>query len=387
MDSVKCPHCGEQVELSEAIIHELSQQVRDEEKKKLQAQYEEEKAKEEKRRAEEAAKREKEIREQIQAENKETQEELEKQKKEKQVLEERLAKEKEEREKAEARIKEEAQKEAIKQVEQANKEIFEKERLEKLELEKKLRDTQTALEDAQRKAKQGSQQLQGEVLELDLEEKLKQMFPYDEFTPVPKGFEGGDILQKVNNKYGKTAGAIIWETKRTKAFSKGWITKLKEDMVRIGASESILVTQVLPSDVQTFERREGVWVTTFANATSIASIVRFVILRVAIAKAAAKHDTEELKQLYDYINSDQFQNKMQKHFDIIKIMREEHLSEVRLTTQRWKKREQNINKLDLNLSEIYGELQGIAPNLPSIKTTETGLLSDGDEEDNAQTLF
>src|SRR4030067_3694280 len=73
-------------------------------------------------------------------------------------------------------------------------------------LEKKLTDTQTALVEAQKKSSQGSQQLQGEVLELDLEKRLSNLFPNDDIEPVGKGVAGGDIVQKVKNSYGQLAG-------------------------------------------------------------------------------------------------------------------------------------------------------------------------------------
>src|SRR3989344_688319 len=178
MDKIKCPHCGKQVELSEAIVHELQAKVREEETKKLKAQFEEEKAKE-------ATRQEKQLREEF----------------------EKSANDEEERKKAEEKIREDVLKDS---------------RLERLELEKKLRDTQGALDNAQRKAKQGSQQLQGDVLEQDLETRLREAFPYDEFKPVPTGIRGGDIIHEVKNKHGNIAGKILWDAKRQKAWNKAW---------------------------------------------------------------------------------------------------------------------------------------------------------------------
>lgn len=361
MDSVKCPHCGKQVELSEAIVHELQAQVRDEESKKLKAQFEKEKA-------EERALHEKRLREEFELENKQTAAQLEQARKKELELSEKLEKEKEERGKSEERIKEEALKEAS-----------EKSRLDKLEYEKKINDMQKALEDAQRKGKQGSQQLQGEVLELDLEEKLRKLFPNDEFVPIPKGVEGGDIWQKVRFN-GNTVGSILWETKRTKAWSNSWTTKLKHDAGKISATESIIVSITLPNETANFDRRDGVWITTYEHAISICRYVRFLITTVASVKSSVGQTEEEWGQIRDYMMSDSFKHRMQAHFDGIKSLRDSLDAEKRSTILRWKKSESQIEKLDNNTTNFYGELKAIVKNLPEVDDVDSPLLEDGNDE-------
>lgn len=362
MDSVKCPHCGKQVELTEAIIHELQAEVRSEEAKKLKAEFEEEKAKE-------AAKREKELRAEFEKENKDTQILLIEAKKKEEILLEKMAQDGKDRAKAEEKIKEEA-------IRQANKDS----RLEKLEYEKKINDMQKALEEAQRKGKQGSQQLQGEVLELEFEDQLKKTFQSDEFVPIPKGVEGGDIWQKVKFN-GKEMGSIIWETKRTKSWSKAWLTKLKEDAGKISATEAIIVTQALPNDVSTFDRKEGVWITTYEHALNICRYLRFLITSVASAKSSANHSEEEWGLIRDYMTSDTFRHRMQAHFDGIKALRETLEAERRATTLKWKKQEVQINKLDMNTTNFYGELKAIVTNLPELDEIEGTLIADGKSDD------
>src|SRR3972149_930890 len=238
---IRCIHCGRDIKISDALAHEL---------------------KEETERIKHAAEQEarKKIQEEFENKEKERVEALEKEKRE---LSEKFEKQKEE---TERKVREETAKEAS-----------EKHRFEKLEFEKKINDMQKALEEAQRKGKQGSQQLQGEVLELDLEGQLKNQFPLDEFLPVPKGVEGADIWQNVRDERGNIAGSILWETKRTKNFDKTWLPKLREDTRRVNASECILMTEVLPADVKNFYRIDGVWVTNYDHALHIARTVRFII--------------------------------------------------------------------------------------------------------------
>ena len=378
MNTIKCPHCKKQVELSEAIIHEFQTKIREEEKKSLQAEFEKEKAKA-------AEEHEKKLRIEFELKNKDQAKELEEaRKKEEEAkrrekeLAEKLAHEKEERENAERKIKLEAK-------EEASKEAQEKHRLEKMEYEKKLGDMQKALEDAQRKGKQGSQQLQGEVLELDLEEKLRSMFPQDEILPVPKGMEGGDILQKVKYK-DKVVGTILWELKRTKTWQKKWLADLKEEAGKINATEALLVSQTLPVDIANFDRKEGVWITTYEHAINICRYIRFLITTVASVKSSANHTEEEWALIRDYMMGDAFKRRMQAHFDGVNALRTIIDAEKRSTILRWKRQEAEIEKLDRNTTSFYGELKSIVANLPEINGVDTLLI--GSEVGNSdETLF
>ncbi len=359
MDNIICPHCGKQVELTEAIVHKLQAQVRDEETKKIKAEFE-------KKNAEELMVHEKQIREKFLEENKQKEKEIELIKnKEKQLLES-LSKEREERRKTEIKIKEEAEKDAS-----------DKFRLEIKEYEKKISDMQKAVEEAQRKGKQGSQQLQGDVLELDLEIRLREAFPYDDFKPVPTGIRGGDIIHEIRNKYGNVAGLILWEAKRQKAWNKNWLTKLKEDMRKINASDCILVTDIMPPNIKVYDRVDNVWVTSYEYALKLSTVLRIGLMNVAIAKSSATHSDEQLKELYRIITSDSFRNKFEAREEIITTMRRDLETEKASTERRWQRQEVNINKLASNNNQLYGELQA---HIPSLKPLNTDVLELEDGE-------
>jgi len=364
MNTIQCPHCKKQVELSEAILHEFQDKIREEERKNVKIQFEKEKVLEQ-------VEQEKRLRLEFEQQNKEQTKKLEEwqkkeeesTKREKELLE-KLAKEKEEREQAEKHIKEDAQKKA-----ESEYELKLKQNEIQFEQLKKVN------QDLQRKLEQGSQQLQGEALEVNLEEKLKAMFPTDEFLPVPKGVEGGDIWQKIKFR-DRVVGTILWETKRTKAWSKGWIVKLKDDVGRINATEAILVSQVLPADSTHFDRIDGVWITTYDHAINICRYVRFLITTVYSIKSQTNHTEEEWGQIRDYMMSESFKNRMQSHFDNIKLLRSLLDAEKRSTQVKWKKQEAIIEKMDRNTINFYGELKTIVTNLPELNGVETFLLED-----------
>ena len=360
MNDITCPFCKKQFELSAALRHQIEESV----SKKNEEEYE---VKLQKIKDEIFVTTEKKFKE-------ENLKELEKANKEKEALENKLLKEQGEREKFEKKITEEASKKAD-----------EEQRLKIKEKDLQLDEIRKVNEDLKRKLEQGSQQRQGEVLELDLEEQLRAKFTSDEFVPVPKGVEGADIWQKVRFQ-GKVVGSILWETKRTKAWSNGWITKLKDDAAKVSASESIIVSQVLPEGSASFDRKDGIWITTYEHAIGICRYVRFLITTVASIKSSTSQTEEDWGQIRDYMLSDSFRHRMQAHFDGVKALREGLDAEKRTTLLRWKKQESQIEKLDTNTTNFYGELKAIVSNLPEIKGVNETLLEDGDEE-NQETLI
>ena len=367
MNDIKCPNCGKTIQISEALQHEFGDKIRAEEKikakdeiakAKLQAQNELEKK----------------LREEFTNKNKSSLLEAEEAKKKQKELEEKLLTIAKETKENEEKIKEDAV-----------KQVSEKSRLEKLEFEKKISDMQKALEEAQRKGRQGSQQLQGEVLELDLEQRLKATFPNDEFLPVPKGVEGGDIWQKIKYK-DRVVGSILWETKRTKAWSNSWIAKLKDDAAKISASEAIIVSQVMPEGMSNFDRKDGVWISTYEHAIGICRYIRFLITSMSSVKSSASQTEEEWGRIRDYMLSDSFKHRMQAHFDGIQALRTGFDAEKRATMLRWKKQEAQIEKLDANTINFYGELKAIVSDLPEIKGVDPFALEDGEKDDQESFL-
>jgi len=237
--------------------------------------------------------------------------------------------------------------------------------LEKAELQKKLDDAGEQLAAAQRKMEQGSQQLQGEVLELVIEEGLRRAFPLDAIEEVKKGQRGGDVLQRVITRSGQVAGTILWETKRAKEWGPQWIAKLKEDMRASGAAVGILVTMpaALPKDWPAgayFAAYEDVWITQASTAFGIAELLRLGLLDLHRQRAISAGKGEKMEALYDYLTSPQFAQKLKAVYEVFKRMREELESEKNVTTQRWARREKQLQAGVAQLLGIGGEIQGLA---------------------------
>jgi len=219
------------------------------------------------------------------------------------------------------------------------------------------------LEEAQRKSAQGSQQLQGEVLELLLEEQLAQAFPLDTIAEVKKGVRGGDAVHTVMSRAGQPAGVILWEAKRAQKWGSAWPAKLKDDMRAVGAEAGVIVTTSFPPDWpegQPFGLHEDVWVTSASAAIPLATALRAGLLEAFRARVASANKGEKMEAVYDYLTSPQFAQKLRAVYDAFCKMRAELDSERATTQQRWNRREKQIQLATTQLLAIAGDVQGLA---------------------------
>lgn len=178
-------------------------------------------------------------------------------------------------------------------------------------------------EDLTRKLEQGSQQAQGEVVEVDIEETLRRAFYMDVVEPIEKGVRGADVHQRVNSNSGKACGSILWECKRTKAWSDGWISKLKEDRLNSKADIAVIVSENLPKEIKGFGEFEGVWVTNFHNYIGLASVIRAGLISVSVAKDQQVGKDQKLEALHRYLTGAEFKNRVEAIVEPFVIMKED----------------------------------------------------------------
>lgn len=241
-------------------------------------------------------------------------------------------------------------------------------RMKLLEKDKKLEDAFRMVEEYKRKLEQGSQQLQGEVLELEIEGILKNEFSADDIRPVPKGIRGADVIQVVKNNYGKICGQIIWELKRTKAWSQEWIMKLKEDQREVKAELAVLISQTLPAGMKNFGLQSGVWIGNFDSIRGLALILRSSLMELASAKNSNINRHNKMEVLYQYFSGLEFKQRLEAVIEAYNSMQEDLEREKRWYSAKWAKEEKNIRKVFDNLSGMYGDLQSmLGKALPDVK--------------------
>jgi hypothetical protein len=243
---------------------------------------------------------------------------------------------------------------------QARREAEEGLKLKVMEKDQTIASMQQKIEELKRKAEQGSQQLQGEVQELELESLLRAKFPFDAIEPVAKGEFGGDVLQRVVSQGGQPCGTMLWESKRTKNWSDGWLAKLREDQRTAKAEVSILVSQSLPKGVETFEVVDGVWVTHPRAALPVATILRHTLLQVGMARQVSEGQQTKTEMVYQYLTGPRFRHRVEAIVEAFSSMQEDLDKERKAIMKQWAKREEQIERVMGATVGMYGDLQGIA---------------------------
>ncbi len=219
---------------------------------------------------------------------------------------------------------------------------------------------QQKIEELKQKAEQGSQQLQGEVQELELENLLRAKFPFDLIEPVPKGEFGGDALQRVNSQSGTPCGSILWESKRTRNWSDGWLAKLREDQRSAKAEVCVLVSQVLPKGVETFDMVDGVWITSPRVAIPVAIMLRQGLLQISQTRALTEGMQTKTEMVYQYLTGPRFRHRVEAIVEAFSSMQEDLDKERKVIMKQWAKRQGQIESVMNSTVGMYGDLQGIA---------------------------
>lgn len=265
--------------------------------------------------------------------------------------------------------------------EEAMKKASEEKQFEILQVKKQLEDTQKALEEAKRKSQQVSQQLQGEVVELQLEEMLKNEFPHDVIEPVGKGISGADIRHIVKTPLGNVCGVILWEFKQTKHWDDKWIGKLKDDLRAEKANIPVIVSHMLPKEAESgMGLKEKVWICSFSLVLPIAKLLRTNLYDIARQKAMQSNSTEKAQLVYTYLTSHEFQQQIEAIVETYRIMQEQLMKEKIAFEKMWKTREAQIHKVLLSTASIIGNLQGkVGTSMPQIKGLDILEIGEGKE--------
>ncbi|GAA8750430.1 DUF2130 domain-containing protein [Helicobacter pylori] len=278
---------------------------------------------------------------------------------------------------AESRLKAENEKKLNEKLdlerEKIEKALHEKNELKFKQQEEQLEMLRNELKNAQRKAELSSQQFQGEVQELAIEEFLKQKFPLDSVEEIKKGQRGGDCIQVVHTREFQNCGKIYYESKRTKEFQKAWVEKLKSDMREIGADVGVIVSEALPKEMERMGLFEGVWVCSFEEFKGLSAVLREGVIQVSLAKKSQENKGDKVDLLYRYLTSSEFSMQVNAIIEGFEQLRADLESEKRAMARIWKSREKQIDKVFEGTINMYGSIKGIAGNaIGQVKALKLG---------------
>ncbi|MBD5164377.1 DUF2130 domain-containing protein [Helicobacter sp.] len=397
-NSIKCPNCGVKIDVQAMVYHQIEQRIHQENlEAKKQFEIELAQKRNEYKQAFDALKAEQEsfekrieqaTKESLRQERKKleeylkqemTQEYQEAMMKMKKELEEKSNQVKElnlskveieqlkrEKEEIESRVKAQEQERLTKEMarfkEKVHKEIEAQNELRFKEKEQQLEMLKKQLQEAQRKAELGSQQLQGEVQELAIEEYLRAQFPLDDISEIKKGAYGGDCVQVVHTREMQNCGKIYYESKRTKEFQRVWIEKFKADMRKANADIGVIVSEAMPRELERMGLLEGIWICTFEEFKALCAVLREGVIQVKIAQKSQENKQDKMSLLYHYLTSSEFKMQMEAIVEGFVQMQSDLDSEKRAMQRLWKQREKQIQKVLENTIGMYGSLKGIAGN-------------------------
>ncbi|WQY42001.1 DUF2130 domain-containing protein [Helicobacter pylori] len=278
---------------------------------------------------------------------------------------------------AESRLKAENEKKLNEKLEtereRIEKALHEKNELKFKQQEEQLEMLRNELKNAQRKAELSSQQFQGEVQELAIEEFLRQKFPLDCIEEIKKGQRGGDCIQVVHTREFQNCGKIYYESKRTKEFQKAWVEKLKSDMREIGADVGVIVSEALPKEMERMGLFEGVWVCSFEEFKGLSVVLREGVIQVSLAKKSQENKGDKVNLLYHYLTSSEFSMQVSAIIEGFEQLRAELENEKRAMARIWKSREKQIEKVFEGTINMYGSIKGIMGNtIGQVKALELG---------------
>lgn len=357
---IKCPHCGEEIDVNAALSRQLEEELREQYENTLAKKLKENRAnleqslkkKIEEQHSDQIQSLQDELNEkskQVRALNK-AQADVERLKREKEELRDELELEAEK--KLRGQLRTETQK--IRQVEQSrvDLELSEKEHI--------IDQLKKQLQEAQRKVEQGSIQLQGEVQELAIEEWLRDQFPLDTIEEIKKGQRGADCLQIVNNGAYQNCGSIYYESKRTKSFQPSWIGKFKDDIQEKNANIGVLVTETMPKGMDRLGLKEGIWICSFDEFKGLCTVLRESVIRINDAIGAQENKGDKMNMLYDFLTSNEFRLQIEAIVEGFTQMKSDLEREKRSMLGIWKRREKQIEKVLLNTNYMYSSIKGIA---------------------------
>lgn len=359
MQTIKCKNCGTEIEVSEALSHQIEEQVRVDVEKLARVKFMQEMELTLKDKANES--------EELKLKNKKLQDEMLDAAKAKRELTDKM-----ERMDLENQKKLDIEREKIKL--DALKKSEEDHQLKDAEKDKKISDALKQVEEMKVKMQQGSMQTQGEVFELELQNLLQKAFPTDIIAEVGKGIRGGDIIQTVIDKSGQKCGVILWESKNAQ-WSDKWLAKLRDDQRELKAELAVLVSVNLPADYSTYQ--EGVWVVGRSEALSSATFLRFNLVQANYLKRSQDGKKEKADALYAYLSGHEFSQRVQGMLEHYTNLQKELESERRWFALKWARQEKGLRAIIDQTSGFYGDLQGVMGTaLPEIKTLS---LPDSDE--------
>jgi hypothetical protein len=358
---ITCPKCSYKFALDQALNREIALQMR----KQLSEEFERKESDLRQQLAKEAAQKAERNLAELQIKLETQTRELKEARENERALLRTKAELQEQAEKAQLEAQRKLSDERDKIRKAAQDQVIEEHRLKDADKNKQLEDMRRQIEELKRRSEQGSQKLQCDVQEIELEKALRERFPRDQIELVRSGIRGADVLQRVMSDSGHLCGTILWESKRVRRWSDKWIDKLIGDKQAAKADVAVIVTDALPEHVQHMGGVRGVLITTFPLAACLAETLRVNIALLGQTRLALNGQDDQKSRIFQYFTSPQFHERMATIAEQFQQMQVDLAREKAAMNRTWAKREKQMETIVSSTAMFTGELQALyGPSLP-----------------------
>jgi hypothetical protein len=212
--------------------------------------------------------------------------------------------------------------------------------------------------DLQRKVEGRTANELGEGGEIDLFESLREAFPEDRISRIPKGQPGADVRHEIKHA-GETCGTILYDSKNHKSWRTSFAEKLKSDQVDEGADHAILSTLRFPEGENHITTVCDVIVTGPRHVVQLAQLLRRSVIGLHVQGMSLKDRANKQEALYKHISSGPFRQQLEELDRLNEQMGEIEVEEERRHQRTWKERGKLITRQKRALAEVAVGVGGI----------------------------
>ncbi len=225
----------------------------------------------------------------------------------------------------------------------------------KLELQLERQNAKIEELEEQRTASHG--ELEGEVLELAVEDTLRNLFPRDGVNEVKRGAYGADIEHSVPSPSGTVAGKILWECKKHKRWNDGWVATIRKNAIEYGADTMVIVTSTMPDGMESFGMVDDVFVCRYHEVSVVSALLRYAVLRASGERAREQHMMTTQERVLEYVSGPEFAMVMKGVMQAYEEFEDDLRKEEQYMKTRWKARRGYLRNVIDSVTSMMGRLE------------------------------
>lgn len=209
----------------------------------------------------------------------------------------------------------------------------------------------------QEQASTKSGELEGEVLELAVENQLQNLHPRDNISEVKRGNYGADIEQSVLTNTGSVAGKIIWECKKHKKWQNSWLNTIRKNALEFNADTMVIVTTTMPKGMETFGKVDDVFICKYSEVPVVSQLLNHAVLKAHRENQRGEHMMSIHERVSEYISGPEFAMVMRVVIKAYEDFEDDLRKEEQYMKTRWKARRGYLSEVIDSITSLAGKLE------------------------------